>query len=208
MWLLILPACSDAVMYASVILFLIWKDMAGKVNQSLSFEQTSSMWHFFISVKASHYDFQVSEHDSSLVFCSLHNSIRCLAFCRAVNNEEPMKIKTKIGKRTPDCLSFHSSRPLLRSHWSVPMPSSLWFPWECPPQRHATTAWNTSFALQRKQRAQILDTSKTPSQVYLLIYYCTNKHLLSTEILLEDCQFALKWNVTSFAFRDSLWLWA
>lgn len=110
----------------------------------------------------------------SFVFsCARHNSIRCLAFCRAFDYEEPLNIKTKIGKSTPDCLSFHFSRPLLRSHWSVPLPSSLWFPWECPPQRHATTAWTTSFALQRKQRAQILDTSKTPSQVF--IYYCTKK---------------------------------
>lgn len=114
---------------------------------------------------------RVSECDPSSALSALRNGARGLTFCHAVSCDEPAHIKTKIGRSTPDCVSFHSSRPLLRSHWSVPLPSSLWFPGVRRPQRQATTAWTTFFVLWKKQGVQKINTSKTPSQVFMEYWY-------------------------------------
>lgn len=81
-WLLRQPACSEAILHASVTLFLIWKDMIWGKNQSLSFVQHVTV---FFSVKDSYYDLQVSECDPSLASCALCDSTRGLAFCHTVS---------------------------------------------------------------------------------------------------------------------------
>ncbi|KAM8886053.1 leucine zipper putative tumor suppressor 1 isoform 2-T3 [Spinachia spinachia] len=66
----------------------------------------------------------------------------------------------QMGDSSPNFFSFQGKclrGPQLKSHWSVPLPSTLGFPGVHPPQRQATTAW-TSFVLWRKQGAPIADT--------------------------------------------------
>ena len=120
----------------------------------------------FISVKASHYDFQVSKCDSSSPLCFFHSITRGLEFlllCFPLRQDTEYKNKNR--EERPWLCVISLLRPLLRSHWSVPLPSSLCLPRVHPPQRQATAAWTASFVLWRNRGVQSLNT--TPFQVFI-----------------------------------------
>ena len=96
-WCLMLPA-RDALLRASVLLFLIWEDMIGK-NLSLSFLQT---WQYLSLRESVIVILQVSECDPSSALSAPRNGTGGLAFCHAVSCDVPVNIKKKnLKKRAP-----------------------------------------------------------------------------------------------------------
>ena len=93
MLLLILPACSEAILHAPVLLFLIWKDMIGEKKKICSFYLYKLPARDNIYLCASQtlwsVNFQIVTRASSPL-CTLRNS-----------REEPLNIKTKIEEAHP-----------------------------------------------------------------------------------------------------------